>query len=431
MPKLQSDTLRRKLRRLRTNPARGIKAKGKPVEEDGGDNDAGLIRGAAIVTRGEALGHGYWLDGDFLQQTAEAVNGSAAGAKARFTHPSLSGDGLGSFLGRVKNATIDGDVVRGDLHFSEMAHETPDGDLAGYVMGLAKADPEVFGVSISYMPDYGAQDKHRANHEHEEGKFRSPDAGNEDNLPHARLFELRAADVVDDPAANPDGLFQRGQEFAAEADELFAYTLGLSQQTPELVELNVDPDRVSHFVHRFLDRYGLEITTRKQEDAMSTDTDTPDEKPADQDDQKSEKTKQEPAADQEKQPADEAAEEKLAVTITDEDLRRHNEVAEAGLRSECKQFVEAFGGCKGGQWYADGLSFDEAKDRYIAELEAEKEQLQAKLKVVDRGEDKAADFQTGSEEQEQGKAALQTTENYGDGLAPLVAFNAAKLPSRN
>lgn len=244
---------------LRAGPARGIKDPATAIQRNGGDRDAGLILGLAVVTRGEALGHHLWLDGEFLQQTAAAINQAKTGIKSRFTHPSLSGDGLGTYLGRMKNARIDGDVVRADLHFSDVAHNTSDGDRAAYVMDLAEEDPVAFGVSIAYRPDYGAEDKFWATHEDKDGNFESPDSDNTGNLPHARLNELRASDVVDEPAANPNGLFHRGDEIAAEADALLSYSLGLSDQAPELVELEVNAERVSAFVSRWLDQHGLEI----------------------------------------------------------------------------------------------------------------------------------------------------------------------------
>ncbi len=269
------EILKTKPTRFRANPARGVESQ-DAVDPTGGDNGAGIIRGAAIVTRGEAISHGYWLDATFLKQVANGINtgkgGNKAGVKMRFTHPSLSGDGLGKYLGRAKNAVIDGDVVRADLHFSETAHEAPDGDLAAYVMKLADDDPGAFGTSIVYDPDYGAEDKFEAQHEDEKGRFSSPDPDNTDDLIHARVHQLLGADVVDEPAANPDGLFHREQEIAQEADALFAYAAGLSSQAPTTVHLGLDADRVSGFVNRFLERHGLEISKRS---AGNSDGDTP------------------------------------------------------------------------------------------------------------------------------------------------------------
>ena len=52
-------------------------------------------------------------------------------------------------------------------------------------------------------------------------------------------------------------------------------------------------------------------------------------------------------------------------------------------RAECKKFVDAFGN-KGGVWFAEGLSFDEASQKCIEELRAENSKLkQEKKHIVD------------------------------------------------
>jgi hypothetical protein len=43
-------------------------------------------------------------------------------------------------------------------------------------------------------------------------------------------------------------------------------------------------------------------------------------------------------------------------------------------RAECKRFVDAFGAV-GGQWFAEGLSFEQAQVRFTKELREENEKL--------------------------------------------------------
>lgn len=256
---------------LRSAPARGLKSGKASVEREGGDNGAGIVRGAAVITRGEALGHGMWIDAVMLRDVHEAINAAGQrGIKARFTHPGLSSDGLGSFLGRFKNAELDGDIVRADLHLAESAHDTPDGDLASYVMNLAEEDPEAFGASIVFKHDGNAEeDFETANQQPVEEKdykgqpvtrmrFRSPDPKNTEHLPHARLKQLRAIDAVDSPAANPSGLFH-ATDVAHEAESLLSYALGLSAEKPQLSRFEVDPDRTRAFVARFFSEQGLSL----------------------------------------------------------------------------------------------------------------------------------------------------------------------------
>lgn len=254
------------------------------VQWDGGKHGAGMIRGLAVVTRGEALGHDLWIDEQFLAETAAAINSAGErGIKARFTHPGLSSDGLGSFLGRVSNATVDSDVVRGDLHFARSAHDTPDGDLAEYVMLLASEDPSAFGTSIVFEHDLEAEAEFELRNEQEveetdrygntrrRVKFVSPDPRNSKHLRHARLARLRAVDTVDTPAANPDGLFGERSRVAQEAEQLAEYALGLRDEMPELSNFHdISPDRLQSFVARFLARHDLQLT-RKEPDPV-TDT---------------------------------------------------------------------------------------------------------------------------------------------------------------
>ncbi len=272
---MSSAVLAREPTLLRIGPSRI--AGGKPgVDRTGGDFGAGLIRKAVVITEGEAKGHDLWIDRTMLGQVRDAIDESREGVKARFTHPSLSGDGLGKGLGRYRNATHEAGVVRADLHIFEAAHNAPDGDLAGYVMDLAEEDSRVFGNSIAYQADRDAEDTFVRLHSSREGEYQSPDASNEQNHPHARLARLRAVDVVDDPASNPTGLFHRGQEIAVEADDLLSYALGLSDKRPATIELDVDPDRVAGFVKGFLGRRGLKIerrlngTTRKESNVIAT-----------------------------------------------------------------------------------------------------------------------------------------------------------------
>ena len=229
-----------------------------PIDRTGGDAGAGIIRGFAVITRGEALGHGVWIDSEFLRQAVAAMNAAPDGVRARFTHPGMSADGLGRKLGRAKNARMDGDIVRADLHFSKSSHTTPEGDLAKHTMDLAEDDADLFGASIVYEYDEAAERAFRqANLT--DGGFRSPDLLNVKNLPHARLSSLRATDIVDEPAANPAGLFA-ATSIPAEADALLTYALGLTVERPSLsAALPIDPDRLRNWAAGFLKRRGLSV----------------------------------------------------------------------------------------------------------------------------------------------------------------------------
>jgi len=164
---------------------------------------AGALRNVSIISAGPAIGHGFIVDDAMLQQVADAINNSPNGFKVRLGHPWLE-DGVFYRLGRaVKGArvetTANGNKVRGDIVFGKYAAKSPKGgDLAGYVMDLADEDPAELGVSISFEPD-----------QYEE---RLDPATGEPIAPAGRIKKLLAVDIVDDPAANPDGLLSRTRD---------------------------------------------------------------------------------------------------------------------------------------------------------------------------------------------------------------------------
>lgn len=245
--------------RFRGPVAKGLSPESR-IEPAGGDFGAGLLRRVAILTRGEALGHEMWIDGEMLKQTYDAIVAAGdAGLKARFTHPGLSADGLGRYLGRIKHAELEGDVVYADLHLAETAHETPDGDLAAYVLRFAQEDPLAFGMSIVFQRDRSSEKRFESEHSDEENGFRSPDADNTKHYRHARLAKLHGADVVDEPAANPGGMFHRQADLAHEAEALARYALGLSDDAPAATEFDIAPERLRGFLDRFLKNAGLRI----------------------------------------------------------------------------------------------------------------------------------------------------------------------------
>lgn len=244
----------------RSDTARGTRPRG--VDRKGGDNSMGLIQGLSMIVRGDALGHGMFIDKQMLASVAEQVNTAGdLGIKARFAHPSMSGDGIGTSLGRLKNASIgaSGNSVEADLHFSVASTKTPDGNLADYVMALAEGEDDHFGFSISFERDPEAEDQFVADNS-KESKFTSPDEKNTENLRHVRLKKLRAADAVDTPAANPNGLFYSAKNPVLEsATEALNYLFGLSEAHPDATVFGVHTERAKGFLTRFLESNNLEV----------------------------------------------------------------------------------------------------------------------------------------------------------------------------
>jgi len=209
---------------------------------EGVDTEKGIIFGVAVVTAGEAKGHGVSLDTSFVESAVEQGNAKKSGIKARFGHPNMCSTALGSFIGRVKNFRADGDIARGDLFLSNESKETPNGNLHGYVIGMAKNEPDMFGLSIVFTPG----DSYKVNDGEvvKQGDEGFADAGGDTFI---ELGKLHAADVVDDPAANPDGLFSAWSQetFAGQATEFF-------DTHPEVFELmKANPEVVQEFMSRY------------------------------------------------------------------------------------------------------------------------------------------------------------------------------------
>lgn len=162
---------------------------------------SGAVLGFAVLTKGK-INEGDMRNWEFddvsLQQVVELGNSAKLGIKSRFGHPNMSDDALGTFLGRVKTFRLDGDIVRADLLINETAKNTPEGDLADYVMQLAETDPEAFGSSMVF----DSKVEYRLNKDGTKEK----DAQGNDLPALVRFTKLFAVDVVDDPAANK-GMF--------------------------------------------------------------------------------------------------------------------------------------------------------------------------------------------------------------------------------
>ncbi len=164
------------------------------------DHEKNIIKGFRVVTKGVTKDERGEFDDAALDTVVEFGNRTKAGVKSRFGHPNMSGEALGTYLGRVKGFRRDGDTVRADLHVDKTAFNTPDGNLGKYVLELAESAPEMFGASM--VIEWDAV-------EHEE---------KEDIPPVIALKKLLSVDVVDDPAAN-SGFFSRGVRPSVEMTE--------------------------------------------------------------------------------------------------------------------------------------------------------------------------------------------------------------------
>jgi len=380
------------------------------------DREQGVLSNVAVVTEGEAKGHGVNLDAEFVGKVV--ADGNAAGArglKARFGHPTMSSTALGTFLGRYKNfreESADGRAIaRADLFLSGNAKETPQGNLFDYVTGLASEDPSAFGASIVFKP--GARYLRRDG----EKKYIGGDVQPERGEPvFVDCEELVACDLVDDPAANPDGLFSQWSR-ATWAGQVTEF-LDLHPHIFDLFEEN--PDVMRGFLVRYreyLARKGKSMATdlesaaetaldqgTEAEEAEALDVDPGDTSEevdteaasAEADGETveantgetpdAEATGEGETADDAGEPAPEATDAIDPEADTDV-LPPSDSPQEQGSKTDGERFLEAFGDV-GGVWFAKGLTFEQAQAAYVAKLKEENGELRSRLEALDAdGED--------------------------------------------
>lgn len=343
------------------------------IDREGGKFGAGIIRGVSLCQVGEALGHQAWCD----QRTIDAVAELSAktgnkGLKCRFTHPGMSSDGMGRHLGRLQDVTADGDKAVGDLHFAKSAHETPEGNLAEYVMSLTEEDPAAAGLSIVFHHDQVSEEAFAALHGGDE--FESPDPANEHNYRHVRIAELRAADVVDEPAANRDGMFN-DKTLAHTADEMLSFAAGVSDKRPSTSSFGVDADRGKQFFARWLSSHGLSL--------VPMEADMPDENLTESAD---------PAPP------------------TREDFA-----------AELATFNEAFGAENGSKWFSENKTFAEGMALHCESLT---EKLSAETERAEQAEQRLASLSLGEESELETGSTSQTDEKK-------VPFSEYTKPNSN
>ena len=211
----------------------------------GVDRTNKVVMGAKVIEKGDLNDARDWtVDTDTLHQVVELAERGKRGVKARFTHPNMSDDGLGSYLGRWTDFRVENNAVYADLHIADSAFDVPGkGDIATYVMDLAEEDPEAFGVSLATVLDDSMVDA-------------------EEGVP-LRFAKLRAADFVDEPAATRGGLFAISAEDPRDLPAVVTRLLDAH------FGKDVDPEVVSGRFHELLSRYfGQEVIPVSQDQRL-------------------------------------------------------------------------------------------------------------------------------------------------------------------
>lgn len=239
---------------------RAMPLRGEPVGRV--DREAHIIYGVSAAQPVEALGHGAMLDGKTIAQIVEHGNMARNGVKSRFTHPGLSSNGLGKYLGRLRDFREEQGKAVADLHIADSAFKTPDGDLGTYVMDLAENDPDMFGMSVVIRARraWTLSDGSEMDYADADGKVNERPTTATTEKPVMRVRQLMAVDAVDEPAANRDGLFAARHMWA---------TNSLSQEAFDDIDeyldgAGVSPQRAFEFALAYFGARGVNLQEFKQ-----------------------------------------------------------------------------------------------------------------------------------------------------------------------
>lgn len=221
------------------------------------DRENNVIRGYVLAQEGpfKSAGRGEF-DQKSLKQIVALSNKKPGGLKSRFTHPNLSEDGLGKYLGRAKNLRMDHvsqkrdgkDVllhaVRGDLHLDPTSFDTPNGNLGKYVMDLAESDSDALSSSLVLKADQELR---------MDPKTKRPMLAEDGSElpPIWRPTELHASDVVDTGDA-VDGFLSAHPIDGTNLPD------GIVRQASMLLDqafLNQNRDELRDILEGFVDRY--------------------------------------------------------------------------------------------------------------------------------------------------------------------------------
>lgn len=129
-------------------------AAGRPI---GVDEENKVINGYVVAEAGDfKTGRGKF-DRESLAAIAKLINAAPDGMLVNYGHnPDVgSSDALDAFLGRAKNASVDGDKVRADMHLNPVAFLSHNGGVSRgeRLLQRAKSDPASFATSLVLAAD--------------------------------------------------------------------------------------------------------------------------------------------------------------------------------------------------------------------------------------------------------------------------------------
>ena len=197
------------------------------------DTDKGVIYGVVLAQKGLNK-NGTYFSERFLNEL-KAKGDERGYIKARFGHPTMCNNSLGSYIGRYKNFKVEDEKLFGDLYLDDIAKDTNvEGrgiTMYDYIMRMAQSNSEMFGNSIVILANYVVE-------EYEEDGEKKEADGHE-------LIEWISSDLVDDPAAT-DSLFH-----SKNGDLGVKFTDFLDENTEVYASLETDPNILGDLFSRY------------------------------------------------------------------------------------------------------------------------------------------------------------------------------------
>lgn len=212
------------------------------MNQMGADPENRCIRGVSVCSEGEALGHGFYVDEQFLRQLVDAGNGAENGVKCRLDHPNPCESSMGRTMGRFTTFRYDAAAkcTRADLYFLDAASESPEGDLPNYILKMTAEAHDLMGPSIAFRYSVRADEKG--------DPIEGPNGADGEPLGLLDLKELTAIDIVDEPAANARGMFSANQKERAFQGRAFRF---VDRYLPRLLDRYFEDRGITQLIAEF------------------------------------------------------------------------------------------------------------------------------------------------------------------------------------
>lgn len=120
------------------------------------DTENRQIKNVIVAEAGEAKGHGYSIDEEFLDDIVKyGKRYGKKGVKSRFDHPAWGDGSMGLQLGRMNNFRREGNRVLADLEIYMSADKSPSRpNMGSWLLSIAEEDSEAVMVSIVFYLDH-------------------------------------------------------------------------------------------------------------------------------------------------------------------------------------------------------------------------------------------------------------------------------------